>query len=209
MKQEFLPLLQQEILLVQPKLILCLGADALQAVLGKKMTLKQADNQVFHLPATFPDLSVSAEQWNAYLQSQEMDGYSQTVRREISVIGIPHPHSVLRAGDDKSLDAMNLALGFVARTLKTLFLGSLNCVNLQEDLVDPVPTHFRVVRSLEEVKALVEEIEETCEDNLVSGGRGMERESSAKRERLSSLPSSLMAGRLRSVSRVGSFHAGC
>ena len=161
---EFRPLLQQEILLVQPKVILCLGVEALSAVLGHKITMKKAAGEVYKVSYPFPIRTDEPDCWDAYLQAQEDDGFPETDMREVTVIGIPHPHSVLRMGDRKSLDALNVNLEFFSEQLASLFPDSeRQVVQKAEEKLD-----YRVIRSLAEYEALVEEIAETCEDNLIA-----------------------------------------
>lgn len=50
--KDFLPLLQQELRIVRPKYILCLGADAAKALFGKSATLASMDGRV--LEYTYP-----------------------------------------------------------------------------------------------------------------------------------------------------------
>ena len=136
---EFKPILQQEILLVQPKVILCLGTEALSAVLGKKVTMASATNVVYRVPFTYPN-----------------------GMREVIVIGIPHPHSVLRKGDTGSLDDLNAHTDF--------FLQQLDCILGDQEIIHHKETDLdhRVIRSLEQLERLATEIEATCEDNLIA-----------------------------------------
>ena len=161
---EFKPLLQQEILLVQPRVILCLGVEALGAVLGHKITMKKAAGEIFTISCKFPVLDHQADCWNAYLQEQEDSGYQDLLEREVTVIGIPHPHSVLRTGDRKSLDALNVNLEFFADQFSNIFPDSgRQVIQRAEEELD-----YRVIRSLEEYEALAKEIQQTCEDNLIA-----------------------------------------
>ena len=166
MVAEFKPLLQQEILLVRPKVILCLGVEALGAVLGRKITMKKAAGEVFTISCKFPvmDNRARANDWDAYIQEQEVTGYTDTDEREVVVIGIPHPHSVLRTGDRKSLDALNVNLEFFADQLARIFPDSgRQVIQRVEEKLD-----YRVIRSLEEYEMLAREVEKTCEDNLIA-----------------------------------------
>lgn len=50
-----LPLLHAEVRLVRPKFILCLGSDAATELLGQKVKVTEARNQVFEFPVPGPD----------------------------------------------------------------------------------------------------------------------------------------------------------
>jgi len=145
---EFKPILQQEILLVQPKIILCLGTEALTAVLGKKITMAAATNVVFHVPFIFPVFAG--------------EGIAAKREREVVVIGIPHPHSVLRKGEHGSLDDLDANIDFFLGHLNSV-LGKQEIIHYKEEGLD-----HRVITSLSELEDLAAEIEETCEDNLIA-----------------------------------------
>jgi uracil-DNA glycosylase family 4 len=176
MRREFTPLLQQEILLVQPKVILCLGADALRGVLGQQITMEKADETLFSLPVRFPLLpdrkgdvihpeTGAAVPWDIYLESMKDEGYAEVPVSEITVIGIPHPHSILRAGDTGSLEKLSAAIRFFGKSLREIVPEE--ALSLSED-AEEEPTDYRVIRSLDEYEALAEEIEKTCKDNLIA-----------------------------------------
>jgi uracil-DNA glycosylase family 4 len=158
---EFKPLLLQEILLVQPKIILCLGVEALNAVIGKKTTISKSKETVYKVPFVFPSLDRIEEP--DYFNSQIKLGYKNTERRDVWVIGIPHPHSVLRAGDRGSLDGLNTDIDFFIRQLDSLTENNHVAPREKEEGLD-----HRIIWSLDEYEALAKEIEETCEDNLIS-----------------------------------------
>ena len=140
MLTEFKPILQQEILLVRPKIILCLGTEALSAVLGKKVTMAASTNVVYRVPLCFHRVETT----------------------EVVVIGIPHPHSVLRKGDTGALDDLNAHIDFFIEQLNCV-LGNREIIHYKEEGLD-----HRVIISLREWEDTVAEIEETCEDNLIA-----------------------------------------
>jgi uracil-DNA glycosylase family 4 len=161
---EFKPILQQEILLVQPKIILCLGTEALGAVLGQTVTMAAATNVVYRVPYAFPVFQEvgNEDEDSAFTPLENEIGEPVIDRREVVVIGIPHPHSVLRKGDSGSLDDLNANVDFFLQHLHSVLHGQ-GIIHPQEDNLD-----HRVIRSLGELEDLVAEIEDTCEDNLIA-----------------------------------------
>jgi len=145
---EFKPILQQEILLVQPKVILCLGTEALTAVLGKKVTMASATDVVYRVPFYYP--------------TETEEGRVRGRETEVAVMGIPHPHAILRKGDSGSLDDLNASIAFFLEQLRGLLRGQ-EIIHYREEELD-----HRVIRTLGELDDLVAEIEETCEDNLIA-----------------------------------------
>lgn len=145
---EFKPILQQEILLVQPKLILCLGTEALSAVLGKKVTMTASTNVVYPMTWFFPVF--------------DGDEIVNVVDHTVHVIGIPHPHAVLRKGDSGSLDDLNAHIEFFVQNLNSL-VHKQEIIHYKEEGLD-----HRVITSLEQLQDIADEIEATCEDNLIA-----------------------------------------
>lgn len=89
--KNFLHLLHQELRLVRPKYILCMGADALKALFGKNMTMAKADGRVLELDI---DLRMAAD---------DPENFHQAL-----VMGCVHPAYVLRQPD--ALGKLELAL---------------------------------------------------------------------------------------------------
>jgi uracil-DNA glycosylase family 4 len=77
------PLLYQEILLVRPRFIACLGTEAIKAVLGKDYTVGNMKGRV--IPISYRVPPVSAQTHADY---DDLDSY---VTHEVLVMGIPHP----------------------------------------------------------------------------------------------------------------------
>lgn len=108
--KEFLPLLHQELRIVRPKYILCLGADASKALLGKRFTMSTMEGRAVDLPIalhTSPDEEVQVH--------------------TAKVMCCTHPAAVLRAPEMG--DRMELALSRFGRLITT---GSVDT----EDVVD-------------------------------------------------------------------------
>jgi uracil-DNA glycosylase family 4 len=158
---EFKPLLQQEILLVQPKIILCLGVESLNAVIGKKTTMAKAKETVYKIPFVFPNLDRIDDP--AYFVEQEASNYEEAEHRDVWVIGIPHPHAMLRAGDHGSLEGLNNDIEFFVEQMQSITShNEVSPRQVESDL------DHRIITSLEEYEELAKEIEETCEDNLIA-----------------------------------------
>jgi uracil-DNA glycosylase family 4 len=89
MNAEFKPLLFREMAIVQPDVIICLGADVASAVLDKKTTLKKIEETVqkIQLPLT---------------------------GKVADVIAIPHPHAAKHSGNSSNTDAVSVNIKFLA-----------------------------------------------------------------------------------------------
>ena len=107
---------------------------------------------------------VCRESLPASCKCRVQSGFPEAYQRSIPVIGIPHPHSILRAGDNKSLDALDVNLDFFREQLAILIPEEgLTVTERVEEELD-----YRVIKTLDEYEALADEIEDTCEDNLIS-----------------------------------------
>lgn len=96
--KNFIHLLHQELRLVRPQYILCMGADAVKAVFGKNMTLGKMEGQVVELtydvrrsytepPTTHTALVMACTHPAAVLRSPEMtDKFELALRRFLQLI---------------------------------------------------------------------------------------------------------------------------
>jgi uracil-DNA glycosylase family 4 len=91
---EFHHLLQQELRLVKPKFILCLGGDAVKALLGKSMTIEKIRGRVIELPI---DMRVDDE--------QNLEEHLHTAH----VMACEHPAAVMREPDKEPRFELDLA----------------------------------------------------------------------------------------------------
>jgi uracil-DNA glycosylase family 4 len=82
------PLLYQEILLVRPKFIACLGTEAIKAVLGKDYTVGNMKSRVIDLTFRVPPATATT-----HVDYDDLDSY---VDHKVSVMGIPHPAYIFR-----------------------------------------------------------------------------------------------------------------
>lgn len=135
--QEWLPFLHQELRLVRPKYILCLGADACKALLGSKQTLTGMEGRVVEL--TFP------------LQRQEGE---PAETHTALVMAINNPAAVLAAPESED-KFQNGVARFVQLTRGMRW-------DLEEEGLD-----HRYVDTLEALRSLEYEIKSDCENNLL------------------------------------------
>ena len=89
--KNFAHILHQEFRLVRPKYVLCLGADAIKAVLGKNMTLNKMEGRVIDLP----------------IQVQKTKG-EPAEYHNLQIMGCIHPAAVSRTPELR--DKMELSL---------------------------------------------------------------------------------------------------
>jgi len=91
--RQWLPILQQEIRLLRPKVIVCLGADAAKAVLDKKATVSKMEGRIEKLEIPIGRSADDPSTHTSY------------------VLVLPHPAAVLRAPEDeiKLRDGLALA----------------------------------------------------------------------------------------------------
>lgn len=90
--KEWLPVLHQELRIVRPRYILCLGADSLKALLGKRATLKGMEGRVVEL---------------CYPISRTTEG--AIVYHTALVMACTHPAAVLRAPEQTDMFENGLA----------------------------------------------------------------------------------------------------
>lgn len=137
--KEWLPILHQELRIVQPQYMLLLGADAIKAVLGKEYNVKNMEGRVVEL--TYPI-------------SREAGPAGEVVKHTTLVMAVMHPAAVLRA-----MEQLDVYESGMAR------FGSLingNRPDKEEEGLD-----HREIDTLEELIDLTHEIEADCEDNLL------------------------------------------
>jgi uracil-DNA glycosylase family 4 len=82
------PLLWEEILLVRPKFIACLGSEAIKAVLGKSYTVTNMAGRVEYLTLHVPPADA--------VTHEDYDDLDTYVEHKIVVVGIPHPAYIFR-----------------------------------------------------------------------------------------------------------------
>jgi uracil-DNA glycosylase family 4 len=82
------PLLLQEILLVRPKFLLCLGTEAIKGVMGKHYAVGNVAGRVIEMPYSAPPEEAATH--------AEFDDLSSYVEHKVLVMGIPHPAYVFR-----------------------------------------------------------------------------------------------------------------
>jgi DNA polymerase I-like protein with 3'-5' exonuclease and polymerase domains/uracil-DNA glycosylase len=82
------PLLWQEILLVRPRFIACLGTEAIKAVLGKGYTVTNMTGRVVELILTVPPAAAEVA-----ADFENLDDYFE---HKVLVMGIPHPAYISR-----------------------------------------------------------------------------------------------------------------
>jgi uracil-DNA glycosylase family 4 len=129
--KDCLPLLHQELRIVRPRYILCLGADASTALLGKQFNVSYMDGRV--VPVTYP-IHISHDREPQYHTAQ--------------VVTVVHPAQVLRAGADmeRVLEKGMARFG--------LLVSGADFANEEEGL------DHRLCDSYEDAVALVREAEE-------------------------------------------------
>lgn len=135
--KEWQPILEQELRLVRPNIILCLGADASKALLGKLASVTWMEGRI--VEHTFP---VSRSSRGALEYHTAL------------VMTVIHPAAVLKAPEleDKFRNGM-------ARFVQ---LASGQRWDLEEEGLD-----HRHVTTLEELRELADEVDADCEDNLI------------------------------------------
>lgn len=135
---EWLLFLQQEIRLVQPRFILCLGADALKAVLGKRSTLGSMEGRAVEY---------------RYPLAQTAD--EKQVFSTALVMSCLHPGYVLH-----SPEHMEVFKNSISR-FSQLLRG------YRPDIEEADLDHFEV-RTLDDLIELEQRIDYECEDNLIA-----------------------------------------
>lgn len=136
--KDCLPILHQELRLVRPTYLLCLGADAGKAILGSKCTVTGMAGRVEEIEVP------------VYVHGEEPDFH------KILVMVVPHPASVLReTGSERELE-----LGL--ERWRQLIEG------YRFDIEGEADVDHRVIDNEEDLAALIYEAEETCQDNLVA-----------------------------------------
>lgn len=138
--KEWLPLLHQELRLVKPRYILCLGADASKALLGKQATIKWLQGRVVEFD--FPI-------------SKEAGPKGEVIKHRSLVMGCVHPAAVLR--DPVQTELFNNTVG------RFLQLSRGNRWDCEDEELD-----HRVIDTLDELKNLYYEIKADCQDNLLA-----------------------------------------
>lgn len=132
------PILDQELRLVRPDLILCLGSDASKALLGGDYSVSAMAGRV--VEHTFP----------VYLDEAEPEYWKSLV------MTVPHPASVLRdTGNERELE---LGLMRWARLLS----------GVRFDLEREDDVDHRVIDNRDDLLALLYEAHQTCTDKLVA-----------------------------------------
>lgn len=134
----FLHLLHQELKIVRPKYIICLGADALKALFGKHMTMAKCEGQVFEYEI---DLRKSADE----------EPNSQTAL----VMGCIHPAAVLHTPEKQSKMEQTIAR-FIQLTKGERW-------DLEETDLD-----HRLVDNEDDLVALVKEIRSHGKNQLIA-----------------------------------------
>jgi uracil-DNA glycosylase family 4 len=84
----FLPVLYQEILLVRPRYIACLGTEAIKALLGKSYSVSNMAGRVMELVLRVPPPEAETQ--------DDFDDLESYVDHRVQVVGIPHPAYVFR-----------------------------------------------------------------------------------------------------------------
>lgn len=123
-----LPLLHQELRIVQPKYILCLGADALKALLGKNAKISEAEGQI--LPYRFP----------IHLGPEHPEEY-----HDCQIVAAIHPSEVMR--DPVKLRQFERSLS----RFKLLISGE----KFKNDEAD---IDHRIIRTIDEARDWVAEV---------------------------------------------------
>lgn len=137
--QEFLHVLHQELRLVRPQFILCLGTDALKALLGRTATLASCEGRV--LEYTFP-----------VHRSAEEEPQTHTAW----VMAVPHPAAVLRKPEQS--EVFETA---IARFGRLISGGG-------KSPFDDGEVDHRLVEDIEGLRALAQEIDKDIEQNLLA-----------------------------------------
>lgn len=136
--QEWLPFLHQELRIVRPKYILCLGADALKALLGKKASVGAMEGRVVEY--TYP-ISRTAT--------------GRQIFHKALVMACINPGAVLHQPEQEDTFKNGFARFYqLTRGLRP---------DREEEGLD-----HREVETLDQLKALAEEVERDCEDNLIA-----------------------------------------
>lgn len=139
MIKEWLPLLHQELRIVRPDYILCLGADASKALMGKQASVTWMEGRVVEYE---------------YPISPEAGPEGQVVNHKALVMTCLHPAWVLRTPEATDQ--------FVNQVARFAQLASGNRWDQEEEGLD-----HRVIDSFDELKDLYHEIQLGCEDNLL------------------------------------------
>lgn len=135
--REWLPVLHQELRIVRPKIILCLGSDALKALIGRSATIKSMEGRVAEF--TYP---VSRE------AGGELEYHTALV------MSVTHPAAVLKNPELEERFSTSLKR-FVQLTEGQRW-------DKAEEGLD-----HRVIYNLEDLKNLAAEIDANIEDNLL------------------------------------------
>jgi len=147
MIKEWLPFLHQEIRIVQPKYILCLGADASAGLLEYEGGFKRKDK----FRASISNMQGRIVEWE-YPISRKDEGKIQY--KQALVMSITHPAAVLHAPEQEDVYVNGVArFGQMIKGMRW---------DKEEEGLD-----HRTITSLVELKELYHEIRADCEDNLL------------------------------------------
>lgn len=152
---EWLPFLHQELRIVRPKYILCLGSDAAKALLGRQARRK-GGLQVKNLEATMePSVSNMEGRVVEVRIPLARTADEEPTYQDALLMVIPHPAAILRTPEQLSKfeDAV-CRFGQLIRG---------NRFDLEEQGVD-----HRVIDNLQDLENLCYEIQADCEDNLLA-----------------------------------------
>lgn len=138
--KNFIHLLHQEIRLVKPKVILCLGSDAVKALLGKDTTLSKIEGKV---------VEYTYDVRRSYREDEAAN------KRTALVLGCTHPAALLRAPEME--DKFELAISRFARLVK----GE-RCDAVEEGL------DHRIIRNEDQLEATVNEALACGENNIIA-----------------------------------------
>lgn len=150
--KEWMPVLQQEMRVVRPKFILCLGADASKALLGKQATIKHMAGRVkeYQIPIGYKTTQTPPA------DGEPGEGH-EVVEIEYHtalVMSITHPAAVLASPEQEEALKDDIA--------RWVQLTRGERWDLEEDGLD-----HRVIDSLEELLDLEVEIDADIEGNLL------------------------------------------
>jgi len=137
--KNFMHLLHQELRLVRPKYLLCLGSDAVKALLGKNFTLGKMEGRV--IDYEFP-------------VSKDPDDPDPEMH-QCQIMASVHPAAVLRSPE--MTDKMELAIGRFGQLIQ-----GIRWDKAEEDL------DHRIIDNEVDLCKLMAEIEETCPSKIIA-----------------------------------------
>ncbi len=150
--KEFAHLLHQELRIVRPRVILCLGADAVKTVLGKDFSVAKLEGRSEKLRYCInEDLP----------HTEDADSLPQLTYHEATVMACVHPASVLRSPEQQP-------------QLEFSLKQFINVARGEELVEEETGLDHRIVDDLETLLDLVEEIRNDP-DSYVTGPDGVER----------------------------------